>query len=256
MLAIERRNLILEALQKDGRVVVGELSQQYEVSEETIRRDLDRLEKEGYAIKTYGGAVINENNNVELPFMIRKNANIAAKQKIAELLAEQIHDGAHIMLDASSTAVFVARNIKNRKNITLITNSLEILVELADVSGWRIMSTGGALREGSLALVGPQAEKMLSGFYADMAVISCKGIDAKKGFTESNELHAQTKKVMLESASQKILVIDSTKFDKISFTKIGSLSDLTMVVTEKEPEERWKQIFASAGVECVYPGKN
>ncbi|RZT02033.1 DeoR/GlpR family DNA-binding transcription regulator [Cuneatibacter caecimuris] len=253
MLAIERRNMILESLQRDGRVVVSELSQHYGVSEETIRRDLDRLEKDGFAIKTYGGAVINENNNVDLPFTIRKNANIAAKQKIAELLAEQIHDGDHIMLDASSTAVFVARSIKNKKNITLITNSVEILVELADVVGWRIFSTGGSLREGSLALVGPQAERMLASFHVDMAVISCKGIDEIRGFSESNEMHAQTKKCMLESAFQKVLAIDSTKFDKISFTQIGSLKDLTAVVTDKEPEERWKQIFTAAGVSCRYP---
>ena len=99
MLAIERRNEILEKLQNDRRVVVSELSQIYEVSEETIRRDLDKLVQDGFAIKSYGGAVINENVNIELPFNIRKNRNIVGKQHIAELVSEQIKDGDSIMLD-------------------------------------------------------------------------------------------------------------------------------------------------------------
>ena len=115
MLAIERRNLILEKLQEDKKVVVSELSQAYDVSEETIRRDLEKLEKDGFAIKTYGGAVINESNNMELPFVVRKNTNVPGKQKIAELIADTIKDGDQIMLDASSTAVFVAKILKIKR---------------------------------------------------------------------------------------------------------------------------------------------
>ena len=98
MLAIERRNEILEKLQTDRRVVVSELSQLYDVSEETIRRDLEKLVNDGYAIKSYGGAVINENINIELPFNIRKNRNILGKQHIAELVAGLVNDGDSIML--------------------------------------------------------------------------------------------------------------------------------------------------------------
>ena len=105
MLAIERRNEILEKLQTDRRVVVSELSQLYDVSEETIRRDLEKLVNDGYAIKSYGGAVINENVNIELPFNIRKNRNIVGKQHIADLVSKIVKDGDSIMLDASSTAV-------------------------------------------------------------------------------------------------------------------------------------------------------
>ena len=123
MLAIERRNEILEKLQTDRRVVVSELSQIYEVSEETIRRDLDKLVNDGYAIKSYGGAVINENMNIDLPFNIRKNRNVIGKQRIAELVAKIVQDGDSIMLDASSTAVYIAKGLKDKKNLTLITNS-------------------------------------------------------------------------------------------------------------------------------------
>ena len=106
MLALERRNLILEKLQEEKRVVVSELSQLYSVSEETIRRDLDKLEKEGLATKSYGGAVINEDVGIDLPFNIRKNQNVQGKQKMAEIAASMVNDGDHIFLDASTTAVF------------------------------------------------------------------------------------------------------------------------------------------------------
>ena len=129
MLAIERRNEILEKLQTDRRVVVSELSQLYDVSEETIRRDLEKLVNDGYAIKSYGGAVINENVNIELPFNIRKNRNILGKQHIAELVAGLVNDGDSIMLDASTTAVDIAKALqeKGKKNLTIITNSIEII---------------------------------------------------------------------------------------------------------------------------------
>ena len=254
VLAIERRNQILERLQTCKRVVVSELSRDFDVSEETIRRDLEKLEKEGYATKTYGGAVIKEGNGAELPFVVRKNTNVTGKQQIARLIGAMIRDGDQIMLDASSTAVFVAQNIKSKKNITVITNSVEVLIELADVSGWKILSTGGTMKEGSLAFVGHQAEKMLSTFHVGKAIVSCKGLDAVRGLTDVSESFAQLKKTMLESATKGILAVDSSKFDKISFTEIGKISDVSMIVTDREPDERWKQVFSAAGVTCVYPG--
>ena len=250
MLAIERRNEILEKLQTDRRVVVSELSQLYDVSEETIRRDLEKLVNDGYAIKSYGGAVINENVNIELPFNIRKNRNIVGKQHIADLVSKVVKDGDSLMLDASSTAVYIAKTLqeKGKKNLTIITNSIEIIIELFDVQDWTILSTGGASREGSFALVGPQTDKMIRSYHVDKAIISCKGIDAAAGMTDSDELHANNKSTMLAAAKERILAIDSSKFDKIAFTEIGTLDDLTMVITDEKPEERWLQIFKDSGI--------
>ena len=255
MLAIERRNQILEKLQTDKRVVVSELSQLYDVSEETIRRDLEKLVNDGYAIKSYGGAVINENVNIELPFNVRKNRNILGKQHIAELVAGLIRDGESIMLDASTTAVYIAKNLqeKGRKNLTIITNSIEIIIELFDVQDWTVLSTGGVSREGSFALVGPQTDKMLANYHVDKAIISCKGFDITAGFTDSDDLHANNKRTMLKAAKQKILAIDSSKFDKIAFTEIGTLDDITTVITDEKPEDKWLQVFENSGVECLYP---
>lgn len=255
MLAIERRNEILEKLQTDRRVVVSELSQLYDVSEETIRRDLEKLVNDGYAIKSYGGAVINENVNIELPFNIRKNRNIVGKQHIAELVAGLVNDGESIMLDASTTAVYIAKALqeKEKKNLTIITNSIEIIIELFDVQDWTILSTGGVSREGSFALVGPQTDRMLNNYHVDKAVISCKGIDISAGFTDSDDLHANNKRTMLRSANDRILAVDSSKFDRIAFTEIGTLDELTAVITDEKPEEKWLQVFKDSGIQCIYP---
>ena len=253
MLAIERRNEILMKLQAERRVVVSELSQLYDVSEETIRRDLEKLVNEGVAIKSYGGAVINENDNLEVPFNIRKNYNVIGKQKIAEQIAAMVKDGESLMLDASSTAVYIAKALKEKKNLTVITNSIEIIVELMDMPEWKVLSTGGLSREGSFALVGPQTDKMLKSYHVDKAVISCKGFDLESGITDSDELHANNKITMLGAAGKKILAVDKSKFDKTAFTAIGALDDITTVVTDEEPDRRWLQAFEEAGIECVYP---
>ncbi len=252
MLAIERRNKILAMLQRDSRVVVSDLSVSFNVTEETIRRDLEKLEKEGFAKKTYGGAIINESLNVDLPYTVRKKANVSNKQYIAEIISSMIEDGDHIMMDASSTAVYVAKHLKTKKNITIITNSIEILLELSEVTGWKVLSTGGTLREGSLSLVGYQAEKMLTNYHVDKAIISCKGIDLEKGITDSNEMDAQIKKLMFESANTRILAADNSKFNKISFTKIGDLEDIDIMITDTEPDDKWKQVFNTMQVKTHY----
>lgn len=252
MLAIERRKEILAKLQQNKRVLVNDLSKTYNVTEETIRRDLEKLEKEGLVKKTYGGAILNESLNVDLPYNIRKKTNVSNKQYIAEILSSIIEDGDHIMMDASSTAVYTAKYIKNKKDITLITNSVEILLDLSDITGWKIISTGGILKEGSLSLVGYQAQKMLQSFHVDKTIISCKGIDIQNGFTDSNEADMQIKNLMLKAANQKILAADSSKFDKTSFIQVSDFNDIDIIVTDTKPNQEWLQKFNSLNIKIYY----
>lgn len=252
MLAIERRNAILAALSAEGKVIVSDLSRDFGVTEETIRRDIDKLAREGLATKTYGGAVSDISPSIDLPYNVRKRFNVELKQQIAEKVAAMINDGAKIMLDASSTAIYVTRKIKSKKNITVITNSVEILLELADKQGWTVLSTGGALKEGAFSLVGATAEKMLRDHHVDIAVCSAKGIDQNMGITDSNEKDSEMKRAIFAAADKKVLALDSSKFDKISFERVCGIGDIDMVVTDKAPSDEWRERLLSNGVELIY----
>lgn len=252
MLAIERRNAIIARLNMDGKVIVTDLAQEFDVTEETIRRDLEKLDKEGIAKKTYGGAVANRSLNVDLPSSVRKRTNVELKQRIAEKISSMINDGDYIMLDASSTAMYVVKCIKQKKNITLITNSVEILLELADKDDWNILSTGGTLKVGALSLVGSTAERMIRGFHVDIAICSSKGIDINMGITDSNEKDAQMKQAIFSSAAKRVLVIDSTKFDRIAFTKVCDVDELDVIVTDQKPDDRWVKYIEDKGTELIY----
>ncbi len=252
MLAVERRNLILEKLQDEKKVVVSELSTLFDVSEETIRRDLDRLDKDGLATKSYGGAILNENVGLDMPFNVRKKRNMKGKQVIAELVEGLIQEGEHIIVDPSTTAVAIVKALKSRRRLTVVTNSIEVLVELSDVSGWDIISTGGTLRENYLALVGPKAMDVISSFNAEKVILSCKGLDMEKGITDANEMFSQVKQTMLKAAKQRILAVDSTKFDKVGFSQICKLSAIDMVVTDIRPSAEWLGYFSERGIQCLY----
>lgn len=255
MLAIERKNEILGKLRAEQRVLVSELAAHYGVTEETIRRDLDKLEKEGYATKTYGGAIWGNSTKTDLSYTIRNKTNVEAKNAIAELASQLVEDGDHLMLDDSSTSLYVAKRLKEKKALTLITNSVELVAELANVEGWTIMLTGGRLKPESLALVGNQTLEMLRSFHVDKVLFSCKGIDPDAGITDSSEFHAQTKQAMMRAAKRRILVLDGTKFDKVSFVEIAPLRDVDTVITNVCPPEPWQQYFRDAGITLLYPKK-
>ena len=252
MLAIERRNAILAKLATDGKVIVSDLSEEFNVTEETIRRDLEKLDKEGLAKKTYGGAIVSETHGQDLPFNVRKRVNANLKEAIAQKIAELISDRDSIILDASTTAICVTKYIKNKENITLLTNSVEILLDLADKSGWNILSTGGSLKNGSLALVGASAEKTIRSYHVDIAVCSSKGIDMRMGISDSNEKDAQIKEAIFTAADKKILAIDSTKFDKRSFVSVGDIRDIDIVVTNEKPSDEWIEFFRKHQIELIY----
>jgi DeoR/GlpR family transcriptional regulator of sugar metabolism len=250
MLSAERRNRILEILYNEKKVVVGELSGLFNVSGETIRRDLDILESEGVITKSYGGAVLNE--TLDLPFKTRKRKNIPEKQRIASLIEPLIPDGARVILDASTTAVFAAMKLKSKRSLTVLTNSLEILIELSDMSGWEVIGTGGRLISGYLAMTGYGAASAFDSYYADAAIFSCKGFDLARGITDGKDEFAQIKKAMLNAARLKILAADNSKFNQVSFAKIADASAIDIVVTDTPPDDKWQRFFGDNGINCVY----
>jgi len=232
MLATERRKIILEKLQAEKRVIVQELSELFNVSDETIRRDIDRLSQEGLAVKEYGGATLNE-KGPDLPFNVRKVHNPEAKKQIGEKIAELVNDGDSIIFDASTTAVFAARALKAKQRLTIITNSIEVLMELADKPDWKIISTGGEFAGDYLAFYGDGTAARLYELRADILIMSCKAFDPDEGIFESNYSFAQVKKAMIRSAKKKILAVDSSKIGKNAFVKIANTAAIDIIVTEE-----------------------
>lgn len=253
MLAIERKNEILNKLRAEQRVLVSELAARYGVTEETIRRDLDKLEKEGFATKTYGGAILGNSTKTDLSHTIRNKTNVDAKTAVAQIVSELVQDGDHIMLDDSSTSLFIAKHLKEKKNLTIVTYSIEIVMELAGLDGWTILSTGGMLKPDSLAFVGHQVADTLSRFHVDKAILSCKGIDPTAGITDSAESHAVAKQAMIRAAKEVILALDDTKLDKISFVQVAPLEAAQTVVTSKDPGQEWRAFFDDKSIDCKYP---
>ena len=191
-----------------------------------------------------------------MPFNVRKKKNMQGKRIIADIIQELVSDGDHIIVDPSTTAVSIVKALRGKKRLTIVTNSIEVLVELSDAAGWDVISTGGTLRENYLALVGPRALDTIHSFNADKVILSCKGIDMDKGITDANEMFSQVKKAMLHSSTQKILAVDSTKFEKVAFSQICDIGEIDMVVTDVRPSDAWMEYFKDKGIVCLYGEEN
>lgn len=252
MLAIERRREILTRLMSDGKVIVAELARDFGVTEETIRRDLERMDKEGLVSKTYGGAVPKQNSGLDLPYNVRESVNVGEKKEIAEKIAELVHDRERVMLDSSSTSLYVVKQLKNKKNLTIITNSVKILVEVSDMADWTVLSTGGLLKKDALSLTGSSAEKMINSYHVDTAICSCKGLDMELGVTDSNEGDSLIKQAIFAAAERRILALDSEKFDKKSFVKVCGLGEIDVLVTDTKPSPQWISFCNEKQIDLVY----
>ncbi len=256
MLSAERRNLILREVHEKKKVFVNELSRRFEVSEETIRRDLDKLDKDGYVIKGYGGAVLNEDYGTDLPFNMRCEINPGKKSQIAELAVEEIEPGDHIFMDASSTTVFLSRAVRKKETdkLTVITNSIENAVTLGNIPGAQIMLTGGILKFDSMSLTGGRALEDIRQYHMSKAFISCNGLDIDRGVTEGNDEVAGVKQAAINASDRVYLVVDSEKFKRASFAQVCSLDRVDVLITDKKPDARWLEVLEQKNIRTVYPG--
>ena len=251
MLAAERRNQIMEILRREERVLVSPLARQFDVSEETIRRDLAHLERMGQAVKCYGGATLAENRNAP-PFKVRKKLNVEEKKAVATLVAQMVDDGDFLMLDDSSTCYFVVRALHGKRGLTIVTNSVEIILELSALGeDWKVISTGGNLDMDVFALFGRQADDTIRSFHVDKAILSCTGLDLQGQFTEAGIENANIKKAMMAASREVILAMDEHKFDRTAFLSVGSLDQVTAVVTNADPGPQWREFLDGQGVQLV-----
>ncbi|MBM3709510.1 MAG: DeoR/GlpR transcriptional regulator [Actinobacteria bacterium] len=252
MLSAERKLKIAEIVCKNGGIKTSALSDMFYVSEMTILRDLAELEQQGILKRVYGGAVVENDSTREISSILRKRIHSTEKNVIAEKAIKLISNGESLFLDGSTTVLSFAKRISAKKEITVITHSLDIINELKNNNDIKIICSGGEFQETTLCFVGPRTEIFLKEFYADKAFISPAGISIKAGLTVENPLQASVKRTMLENSSQKIVLIDSSKFDKISLSRVFNIDDVNIIVTDKKPDKKYIDYFKKNGVEIIY----
>ncbi|WP_339290450.1 DeoR/GlpR family DNA-binding transcription regulator [Paenibacillus sp. FSL E2-0201] len=242
MLIADRYERIVELVNERGSIRVSELSTLCQVTEETIRRDLDRLEKAGRLLRSHGGAVSLRDRQPETPYAEREIMNAAEKQRIAREAVLMIKPGDRILLDASTTAWYMASHLPDMP-LTVLTNSIRVAAELSGKERIDVISTGGQLSRRSMSFVGHLAERSLELYHVDKMFFSCKGFHLERGASESNELQAMVKRKMIAIAEQVILLCDSSKFGIQAFTHVATTSELDVVITDYSPEtEQVKQL--------------
>ena len=252
MLAMDRRSIILERIQQTSSVRVTELAEEFEVTEETIRRDLEKLESEGFVTRTYGGAVLVQNNTSDLSIHVRETQNQEGKRRIARNVVEMIEDGDTLMVDSSTTAMYVAKNLKGRSNITMITNSVRIPQEVAAQDSMKIIVTGGVLRPGIMSMVGAITEETLDRYYVNKAIIGCKALDPELGTFEPHEQESVIKRKMRKNAKTVILVADHTKFGKKSFIRTLRTEEIDILITDEPLENEVERSMKARGIRVIY----
>lgn len=235
MFAVERRNKIMSLLSERESLSVQDAAAFFGVAEETIRRDLNILENQNLLVRTHGGAVLSDNSKPEISYEMRKKINISGKDKIGMEAAKLVNDGDTIILDASTSSFFVAKHIKNRSGITVITNAENVISELADASEIEVVSTGGVLRRRSMSYVGGIAESSLSNYHANKLFFSCMGFSAGSGLTDSNGQESDMKKIMIARSQNVYFLCDHTKFDKVGYASTASVDDIDVLITDQIP---------------------
>lgn len=252
MLAEERRQKIIEEINVDGTVHVSTLSEDLDVTEETIRRDLDILDQKNLLSRIHGGAVaIESNSKAELSFNVRENKLKDYKIEIAKKAVNLIEEGETIFLDASTTAMYLAKELNAVNNLTVITNSIKIMMELIDEDNITVISTGGTLRANSFSFVGPLANETVKKYFADKIFASCKGISIQHGATDSNELEIEVKENMIKQTKEIFIIADHCKLNDVGLAKFVEFDQISKIITDNDADIRIIDEFETAGVHVI-----
>ena len=252
MLTVERQLKIAELVDKNGGIRTSELSSMFDVSEMTILRDLSFLEQQGILKRVYGGAIAAKNSTQELSSILRQEIHSEEKDRIARRALKLISDGDSLFLDSSTTALALARRLSGKMNLTVVSNGFDVLNELKANPDIKLISPGGELNKTTYTFVGPNTDNMLKEFFADKAFISIAGISISAGLTVENQVQSHVKYIMLANALQRIVLVDSSKFDVVKLSKVCSIGEISTIVTDKKPSLKYQNYFKKHNIEIVF----
>ncbi len=251
-----RRKRIIDLLVENNFADVSSLSKTFNVSEMTIRRDLEQLERDGEIVRVYGGARLNTKKSYETTIRERIDANRAEKMAIAKVAADLIEDGDVVAFDASTTALEVSKLIKFGKKLTVVTNNLSIAIELSEAPQITVVVLGGFMRSISLSLFGSITRKSLESMYIDKAFFSSHALSFNEGLTEKAIEEGRAKQAMLEKTDRLFVMVDRSKLAKIAFYQICPAQRINVILTDElEPfsaeQEQCLKEFSESGVEVI-----
>ncbi|MBE7012812.1 MAG: DeoR/GlpR transcriptional regulator [Ruminococcaceae bacterium] len=251
MFAPERHKRILELLNAEGAVMVSRLSTELGVTEETVRRDLEKLEAQELLSRTHGGALPIDGGTYEYSLEKRKGLNVESKQALAREAVQYISAGDTVFLDASTTTFYLSRELKNMRNVTVITNSIRVVNELMGVEGIKVIAVGGIVSNNQ-SFVGTMAESHITdNYFADKMFFSSKGLSETAGILESNEHECYIKQKMLKNSKQHYYLCDKSKIGRIGFVKLAPFDSLDYLITDAYLSEGMVSNLTEAGVEIV-----
>jgi DeoR/GlpR family transcriptional regulator of sugar metabolism len=253
LLTEQRRRNLLDLVDQQGQVTVAEIVRRFSISSVTVRSDLDALASLGAVVRSHGGAVRRLEATQDYPLRAKETLHKDEKVRIGKAAAELVRSGETIILDSGTTTAEIARHLKRTKiqPLIVITNALNIAMELADSPGVSLIMIGGLLRPVSCSFVGPQAEAMMNEFHADRLFLAVDGFDLVNGPSTPDVLEAQLNNVMIRSAREVNVVTDFSKLGRRSVSKIGPYERIRRLITDSRAPQEFAEGLRSRGIEVT-----
>lgn len=253
MLNLERQDDILGILSRNKRASVEELAKSLYVSEATIRRDLAQMANLGLIRRTHGGALLAKDSAQESAFAMREVSQLPAKKTICALVANHLADQATIFIDSSSTILPIVPMLQRFRHLTIVTHGIRTALMLSNLDNVTVFVAGGKIENFSNSILGATVLEFYDRMNADVALLSCSGINEKGDITDDNTEQAKVKEQMIEKAKKVFLLCDSSKFGKTRMTTSFTLNNVDLVFTEKKPSEPYLRLFVKHHCQVVTP---
>ena len=250
--AKSRRDRIAQRVRTDREVGFAELAAEFDVSEMTIRRDVEALETLGVVRRVVGGAIALKGKDTEPSFATRVADAAEEKRHIADVVADLIVPSETLILDSGSTALAVAQSLRGRRlALTVVTPSLLVALALIDEADTTVVLTGGELRPGELSLIGPAAVDTLANYNCDTFVMGVAGIDGVRGISDYHQAESGVKRAASRRADRVIVAADKSKLGRVTFVSIAALAQIDVIITDGEPDHPTLIAAREAGVDVV-----
>lgn len=255
LLTQQRRAQIVELVQREGNIRVADLAERFAVSAVTIRSDLALLEKEGRLVRAHGGATAAQTGKSFVTSLLRVDERVplhhARKERIGEAAARLVFPGDAILLDAGTTSVEIARRIARIEPLTVVTNALNVALELGAAPGQRLVLLGGAFHRESSSTLGPLAVQALRELAVQTLFLGTQAMDAEQGLTDSTMEIAEVKRAMIRAARRVVLVTDSSKWGRTSLTRVAPLDEIDVLISDTDLPAEARELCEKLGIELV-----